>query len=147
MRNDLNLTGFTLCMALFFSACQAGETRVFNAWARTTVPEQKVGAVYFAVESPVDARLTKVETPFAAEVELHDMRVEDGVMRMWPLDAIELPAKKTVRLESGGRHVMLLDIKGPLVAGQRLPLTLTLVRTNGEKEVIEIAAEVRAIPP
>jgi hypothetical protein len=42
---------------------------------------------------------------------------------------------------------MLLDIKGPLVAGQRLPLTLTLVRTNGEKEVIEIAAEVRAIPP
>lgn len=144
--NNLNLRRCApaLFAVLLVAACSKEKTQVFDAWARTTAPGQKVGAAYLTIESPVDSLLVKVESPLAAEVELHDMRIENGVMQMRPLDALELPAGKPVKLEAGGRHLMLLDIARPLVAGAKLPLKLTLQRRDGGKEVIETVAEVRA---
>jgi copper(I)-binding protein len=110
------------CM-LFVSAVHAQATiAVENAWARATVPGQKVGA------------------------EIHSMSNEGGVMKMRQLKQLDLPAAQTVRLAPNGNHIMLLDIKQPLQPGARMPLTL-IVEQKGKKKWIQVQAEVRAVAP
>jgi hypothetical protein len=60
----------------------------------------------------------------AERVELHSMQMQGDVMRMRQVDAIELPAGATVELAPGGLHLMLMGLKSPLKAGERLPLVL-----------------------
>jgi copper(I)-binding protein len=67
-------------------------------------------------------------------------------MKMRRLDGLDLPAGQSVRLESGGNHIMLFDIKHPLEPGARVPLTLML-EENGKKKSIQVQVEVRAVSP
>jgi copper(I)-binding protein len=72
------------------------------------------------------------------------MTMDGGMMKMRPLEKLELPANKTVNLKPGGYHVMLIDIKRELKAGERVPLTLTLQDQKGGKSTLQLDAEVRA---
>ena len=67
-------------------------------------------------------------------------------MEMRQLESLELPAKQTVKLEPGGLHIMLLDLKNPLKLGDKVPLRLTLQRAGHSKTVVEVQAEVRSAP-
>ena len=106
-------------------------------------PGQEVAAAYLTLESPTASELVRVESALAAKVELHTMRVEDGVMRMRQLDSIELPAGSAVKLEPGGDHLMLMEMAKPLVKGEKVPLVLTLKRRDGSDESVQTVAEVR----
>jgi len=68
-------------------------------------------------------------------------------MEMRQLESLELPAKQTVKLEPGGLHIMLLDLKNPLKSGDKVPLRLTLQRADRSKTVVEVQAEVRSTAP
>ncbi len=68
-------------------------------------------------------------------------------MEMRQLESLELPAKQTVKLEPGGLHIMLLDLKSPLKLGDKVPLRLTLQRADRSKTVVEVQAEVRSAAP
>ena len=68
-------------------------------------------------------------------------------MEMRQLESLELPAKQTVKLEPGGLHIMLLDLKKSLKRGDKVPLRLTLQRTDRSKTVLEVQAEVRSAAP
>jgi periplasmic copper chaperone A len=72
------------------------------------------------------------------------MSMDGGVMKMRPAGKIELPANQTVSLKPGGYHVMLMDIKRQLKAGERVPLKFTLQDSHGVKSTLEVDAEVRA---
>jgi len=63
-----------------------------------------------------------------------DGGMDDGAMTMKPVDAVELPAGKAVKLEPGGYHIMLLDLVKPLEVGEKIELTLTFDEA-GEKTV------------
>jgi len=65
-------------------------------------------------------------------------------MRMRPLARLDLPAGKTVNLKPGGFHVMLIDIRRELKAGERVPLTLTVQDSHGASSTLKVDAEVRA---
>jgi len=65
-------------------------------------------------------------------------------MRMRPVQKIDLPAKKTIKLAPGGLHVMLIDVKRPLKEGDKVPLALTVQTPDGAKSTIKVEAEVRA---
>jgi len=67
---------------------------VTNAWARATVPAQRVGGVYMEIRSAAPARLLSVSSLVAARAEIHGMKMEGGVMKMFPVDGIDLPAGK-----------------------------------------------------
>lgn len=121
-------------------------TEVKDAWARATVPGQKVAGVYLEIRSHAGARLVGVRSPAAKTAEIHSMSNDGGVMRMRRLDGLDLPAGQSVRLESGGNHIMLFDIKRPLEPGARVPLTLIL-EENGKKKSIQVQAQVRAMSP
>src|SRR5262249_27128385 len=71
-----------------------------------------------------DDRLLKVATPLAT-AELHSMTNVNGMMQMREMDALDVPAGKTVKFAPGGNHVMIMGLKSPLKDGDTLPLTLT----------------------
>lgn len=105
-----------------------GSVQATGVWARATVPGQAVGVAYATLTSPVGDRLVGVETPAAGRAELHSMTMDGSVMRMRQVDGVPLPAGQPVALAPGGLHVMLMDLRGPLQAGQSFPLTLRFER-------------------
>ena len=144
------ITLIALALALCFggSAVQADETvTVTHAWVRATAPGQRVAGAYLEFSSAVPSTLVAVSSPVAGSAEIHSMRLENGVMQMRQLESLELPAKQMVKLEPGGLHLMLLDLKKPLKRGDKVPLRLTLQRTDRSKTVLEVQAEVRSVAP
>ncbi|HSF49075.1 MAG TPA: copper chaperone PCu(A)C, partial [Burkholderiales bacterium] len=77
---------------------------------------------------------------------LHTMTVEEGVMRMRRLERLPIAGNQTIRLEPGGTHLMLLGVKAPLKAGEKVPLEL-LVEQDGRQTRVKIEADVRALAP
>jgi copper(I)-binding protein len=116
---------------------------VSNAWTRATVAAQKTGGIYFDIRSAAPAKLVAVASPAAARVELHNMKMEGGVMKMSAVDALDLAAGQTVKLAPGGYHVMLIDLKQPLQAGGSVPFTLTVERADKTRVTVESKAVVR----
>jgi len=129
---------------LLAAAAQAQPASVKDAWVRAPAPGQKVAGVYMEIVSRTNTALVAVASPVAARAELHSMALEDGVMKMRPLERIELPAGTAVKLAPGGLHVMLIDLKQPLQRGEKVPLTLTVLQLDsGSRSVFTIRAEVR----
>lgn len=130
---------FTLWFLMASSiSCAADSVAISNAWARATAPGQNVGAVYLELKSTVDRTLIKAESPAAGSVEIHKMSMKDGIMEMRMLKSVELPAGEMVKLEPGGLHLMLFDLKKPLKAGENLQLTLHFKARSGNKSSIKI---------
>lgn len=121
----------------------AADVDVAGAWARGTVPGQSVSGAYVELTSKSGATLVGVAGKLAGAAELHEMKTENGVMKMRHVDAIELPAGKTVALAPGGYHIMLMDLKKPLKPGETLPLTLTLRNAAGKSEALDVAFDIR----
>jgi len=143
---------FVLSAALIAAGCavpagkaQAQPVTVKDAWVRAPAPGQKIAGAYMELVSRTDLVLTAVASPAAASAELHSMSVQEGVMRMRPVARIELPPGKAVKLAPGGLHVMLIGVKQPLKAGDKVPLTLTVQRADSSnRSVFTVQAEVRA---
>lgn len=112
---------------------------VTDAWVKTTVPGGSVSAAYMRIKAPSALKLTKVETTIAGIVEIHDMKMNEGVMEMKAIDAIDVPANKLVELKPGGLHVMLFKVKKPINKGDKVPLTLTFEDAN--KKILSSSIE------
>ena len=105
---------------------QVGQVVAHDAWARASAGAASMGAVYLALTGGAQPdRLTGASTPVAAMAGVHESTAEGGVMRMRAVNALPLPPGKTVTFAPGGYHIMLMDLRHPLVAGQTFPLTLT----------------------
>jgi periplasmic copper chaperone A len=119
------------------------EVTISKPWVRATVPGQKVAAAYMEIRSSENATLVGAASPAAKTAEVHEMSMDNGVMKMREIPRLELPAGKTVALKPGGYHVMLTDIVKPLKAGDSVPITLTVETADKRRSTIEIKAEVR----
>jgi iron complex outermembrane receptor protein len=113
-----------------------GSIRVDHPWARPAPAGLVMGVAYFTLENRggTDDALVAASTPAATRVEFHQTTLADGMARMRPLEQVALPAGKTVKVEPGGIHLMLVQLKQPLVAGVPVPLTLEF-REAGKVEV------------
>jgi hypothetical protein len=134
---------FTAIGALALQSAGAANVTVNNAWARATMPGQPVSAAYMQIRSDADAKLIGVSSPAVPRVEVHEMKMDGDVMIMREVKAIDLPKGKTVALEPGGFHIMLMNLKQPIVAGEVIPLTLE-VESGGKKQTVKVKAEARA---
>lgn len=133
-----------LIAALLASASvQAAEVRVTDVWARATVPGQKVSGAYMKIQSDTDAKLVGASSTAISRVEVHEMKMDGDVMRMREVQAIDLPGGKPVSLEPGGYHIMLMNLKQPIKAGESIPLTLT-IESGGKRQTVEVKASARA---
>lgn len=110
----------------------AGDIAVTDPFARASAGAAKTGAAFMTITnsgSEADS-LVSASTPAAAEAELHTNVMDGSVMRMRPVQSIDVPADGEVSLQPGGLHVMLLDLKAPLKEGQTIPLTLTFAKAG-----------------
>jgi copper(I)-binding protein len=115
--------------------------RIEHPYARPTPPGARTGGAYLTIENRGQQdRLIRVATPAAGAAEIHSMTMEGNVMRMRAVAAVEIPSHATTALKPGGFHVMLMDLKQPLVAGGTLPLSLTFEKAG----TIDVTARVEA---
>lgn len=128
------LCAAALALPLISSA--AVDLSVTAPWVRATVPAQKSTGAFMHLQSATAARLVGVSSPVAAVVELHQMEMEGGTMKMRRVDGIELPAGKMVNLASGGYHVMFMGLTRQLKDGEVVDLTL-LVQAKGKGKAVE----------
>ena len=131
--------------ALWVSGAHAQPVEVKDAWIRGTVAGQKATGAFMSLTSRSPARLVAAASPAAGVAEIHSTKMEGGVMRMAAVDGVELPANRTVKLAPGGYHVMLMDLKRTLKAGERVPLRLTFELAGKKRETVEVDVEVRSV--
>ncbi len=116
--------------------------RVEAAWARPTVAGQSAGGGFLKITGgSANDRLIAASAGVAQAVELHTMAMDGNVMRMRPIDAIDVPAGGTVELQPGGRHVMFMGLSQPLRAGTRFPLTLRFEKAGELQVEVDVAVQ------
>ena len=140
----LTIGSAIIAAALLVTAAHAQVT-VKNAWVRATVPQQQATGAFMQLQAARDSKLVSASSPLTPTVEVHEMRMQDNVMRMRQVPAIELPVGKTVELEPGGYHLMLLNLKQQVKEGDTVPLTLVIEGKDGKRESVELKAPVRAL--
>ena len=143
MRNIAMIGAAALGIAL--GACapkdQVRDPIVEDLWVRLPAASGRPAAAYFTLRGGTyPAVLKSVSSPDASSVEIHESRMEGGVMRMTPLEDVEVPADAEVSFEPGGRHLMLFGISPTLRPG-----TLAKIQFEFEPRV-EIVAEAEVRP-
>jgi periplasmic copper chaperone A len=118
-----------------------GDLVVESPWARESVT--RTGAAYLTVRNggDQDDRLVGVSSEVADKAELHSSVMQDGVMKMRAVEALDVPAHGEAVLEPGGLHIMLIGLKAPLEEGKSFALTLEFEHT-GEIEVMTTVEDI-----
>ncbi len=130
------------------TAQTAQTVQIRDAWVRATVAGQKGTGAFMNITAKTAMRLTGVASPVAGVADVHEMKMDGGVMKMRAITALNLPAGKTVELKSGGAyHVMLMDLKQPLASGSRVPLTLTFRDSKNNESKVELSVPVAVSAP
>ena len=125
--------------------CAFAQTTVQEPWVRATVAQQKATGLFARITSAAGGRIVGASSPAAGVVEIHEMAMDGNVMKMRAVPALELPAGKPVELKPGGYHVMLMDLKQQLKAGDTVSVSLVVERPGGQRETVEVSAPVRAM--
>jgi periplasmic copper chaperone A len=128
---------------LLSHAALAENVTIENAWVRATAPGQQVAGGFMDLTADADMTLVGGSSPVSNSLELHFMRMENGVMEMREMKEIALPRGKTVKLEPGDLHVMFIGLKHQIKPDQTVPLTLHVKGADGRERKLEVRAEVR----
>jgi copper(I)-binding protein len=119
---------------------------VTTPWARATLPHQDIGVAYLTLQSKTGDSLSEISSPEAGMVMLHDTAQKNGMSNMVDMDHLDLPPGQTVVLSPGGTHLMLMDLKHPLKAGDTLHLALHFDNA-GTQDVTVPVLDVHATGP
>jgi copper(I)-binding protein len=129
------LVTLALSTTAFAHDYKAGEIKIGHPWARATAPTATVGGGYLVVDNAgkADDTLLAVKAGVSAKVELHTHMMENGVAKMREVAKIAAPAGTKVMLAPGGYHLMFIDLKAPLKAGDKFPATLVFEKAGEVK--------------
>lgn len=106
---------------------KAGDLVITQAWSRATPGGAKVAGGFLTIENKGTApdKLIGVSSDIAGKADVHEMAMDNGVMKMRPLEkGLVIDPGKTVKLAPGGYHLMLQELKSPLKQGDKVPVTL-----------------------
>lgn len=121
---------------------------VKDAWARASVPGQSATGAFMTLTAKDGAKLVSVATPAAGMAEVHAMTMDGDVMKMRAVQGgLDLPAGKVVALKPGAYHVMLMDLKKPLLKGSTIAMVLVFKDAKGNESKREVAVPVSMTPP
>ena len=120
---------------------------VKDAWVRSTVPGQMGTGAFMKITAKAGTQLVGVSSPVAGVGEVHEMKMDKDIMRMRAVPALDLPAGKTIELKPGGYHVMLMDLKQPLLKDSKVPLTLLFKDAKGVQSKLVLTLSVSNIAP
>lgn len=132
-------------VVLVSSSLVHAEVSVKDAWVRGTVAAQKSTGAFLTLNSSEDAKLVGASSAVAKSTEIHHSEMANNVMHMHAVDAVALPAGKTVELKPGSHHLMLMGLAKPVHEGEKVPLTLTIEDRHGKRSRVEVQADVRPL--
>ena len=136
-----------LLLAAIGAAPVWAQVKIDNAWARATVQGQKATGAFMTFTAAQTTRLVAVSTPVAGVAEIHEMKMDSGVMKMRAVPGLDLPANQAVELKPGGYHLMLMDLKAPLTKDASVALTLTFKDAKGVESRQQVNVPVSASMP
>jgi len=110
---------------------------VEKAWVRLSAPGTRTTAAYMVIRNTGDKalRILQVECPVAGVAELHNHFNDGGIMRMRAIPALSIEGRGEAKLDPGGLHIMLVDLKVQLKAGDLVPIVLRL--EDGSRKTVE----------
>jgi copper(I)-binding protein len=120
---------------------KAGDLVITQAWTRATPKGAKIGGGYLTVENKGTTldRLIGGSAEIAGSVQVHEMSMDKGVMKMRPLEnGLAIEPGKTVKLAPGGYHLMMMDLKSPLKKGDKLPITLEFEKAGKAQVSLDV---------
>ena len=128
-------------------ACQptveGPQIQVTEAWGRPSPMAAGNGAAYMTIENTgsEDDTLIKADSDVSEVVELHDMTMEDDIMKMFQVENIAIPAGGTADLKPGSKHIMFIGLYDKLEAGQMITITLEFEKSGTQTVEVEIREE------
>ena len=131
------------------SEFKAGELKIEKVWSRATPKGAKVGAGYLKITNTGSKpdRLVDAKTSISNRVEIHEMNMSGGIMRMRRLPkGLEIPAGQSVTLKPGGYHLMFMELKEAIEKGQSFKATLVFEQA-GQVAVEFKASGIGAVAP
>ena len=126
---------------------ESAPVKVENPWLRASVPGQKASGGFMVLTAQRPLQLVGVESPAAAVAEVHEMKMEGDVMRMRAIDSLDLPQGVAVELKPGGYHIMLQQLKAPLLKDTQVPITLVFKDGKDAVSRLSLQVPVQAMAP
>lgn len=147
----LAATGLALMAASVTVANEykTGDLTLKQVWSRATPGGAKVGAGYLTIHNGGTQadRLVRANAAISGHMEIHEMNMDGGIMRMRPLkDGLLIPPGETVSLKPGGYHLMFMNLKSPIKQGRPFKATLEFEKA-GKMEVSFEVAPIGAAKP
>lgn len=129
----MDMSGMAGMAAPAADEVKLGDLEISGAFAKAMLPGQPVGGGFFTIKNggKDDDTLIDVSSPNAGEVQMHEMKTENNVMKMRELKGgIKIAAGETVKLEPGALHLMFQKVKAPFKQGDSVPVTLTFEKAG-----------------
>jgi copper(I)-binding protein len=139
--------GFALLLlGLALAACApaaqgitVGSITILSPWVMAADQGGNTAAFMLLKNTGSDAdKLVKAEFADAMGTEIHETKMQNDMMEMSPVDAIEIPAKGQVELKSGSYHVMIMGLMKDLKAGEKVNITLTFEKAGSTTIAVEV---------
>ena len=143
--NRLVHASAALAAIAVFTLPAHAQVTVKDPWVRATVSQQKATGAFMRLTPEKNARLVAASSPVAGVVEIHEMAMENDVMKMRQIPGLDLAAGRTTELKPGGYHVMLMDLKQQMKGGDVVPITLVFEDDAKKRFTQEIKAPVTAL--
>ena len=121
---------------------KAGDLVISQGWTRATPNGAKIGGGYLTIENKGSApdRLIGGSADVAGSVQVHEMSMDNGVMKMRPVEkGLTIDPGKTVKLAPGGYHLMMMDLKSQLKQGDKVPVTLEFEKAGKVTVSLDVA--------
>ena len=145
-RIALSLVAAAIALPVFAAQYELGPLLIEQPWSRPTAPGMPMGVAYLSITNrgATADTLVGASSPVASRVEMHETSIVDGMARMRPLSAVDIPAGATVKIAPGGIHFMLIDLRAPLQPGKSVPLLLQF--RHGGRITVQLEIGARDAP-
>jgi hypothetical protein len=124
-----------LVLFLFAGGAVAGSESfsISQMYLRTTMAgmSNSAGYVIIANQGATVDRLLSVRSSIARKVEIHSMKIVDGVMQMRQVDAgLQIGVGEELALIPGSFHIMLMGLNTELATGSHHDMTLVFEKAG-----------------
>jgi periplasmic copper chaperone A len=131
--------------AMLIPSLAAAQVTVTEAWVRGTVPGQRATGAFMTLASTQPVTLVAVRSPIATSAEIHEMKMDGGVMKMRAVERVPLGPNAPLKLDPGGYHLMLVGLAKPVAEGDKVAITLTFEDRSGKQSRVDVVAPVRPL--
>lgn len=135
---------FSLCLALAMTiivlqspvlahGVEIGSLKIGHPWTRATPKGADVAGGFMTINNTgtTDDRLISISVSGVKRAEIHEMSMDNGMMKMRPLsNGLALPAGKKIELKPGSYHVMLIGLSDPFIEGDYIKATLSFEKAG-----------------